>query len=202
MEVGQGSNKGKCFQKSWYLQNYCFSGHCIETPQLQHSAEQGIHNSQVLLKSLAWLFLFLLSLPFGNGGIIVVCNRKKMHRVSLPWCLCFMVPKQKLISMSKHNTYFIIFYQSRSSPSWTFWNYWVGFFFSLLIQITLYSERFEEFQKTLTKSNEVFATFKQEMEKVSRSSCLNSVIDTFILDSDISHCKNSTWDGTISAHFE
>lgn len=55
------------------------------------------------------------------------------------------------------------------------------FFFSLLMQITLYSERFEEFQKTLTKSNEVFATFKQEMEKVSSSSYLNSVLETFLL---------------------
>ncbi|XP_027545559.1 beta-taxilin isoform X2 [Neopelma chrysocephalum] len=38
----------------------------------------------------------------------------------------------------------------------------------LQAQITLYSERFEEFQKTLTKSNEVFATFKQEMEKMTK----------------------------------
>lgn len=35
------------------------------------------------------------------------------------------------------------------------------------LQLTLYSGRFEEFQSTLTKSNEVFATFKQEMDKVS-----------------------------------
>lgn len=35
------------------------------------------------------------------------------------------------------------------------------------LQLTVYSGRFEEFQNTLTKSNEVFATFKQEMEKVS-----------------------------------
>lgn len=35
------------------------------------------------------------------------------------------------------------------------------------LQLTLYSGRFEEFQNTLTKSNEVFATFKQEMDKVS-----------------------------------
>ncbi|KAI4539215.1 hypothetical protein MG293_010607 [Ovis ammon polii] len=33
------------------------------------------------------------------------------------------------------------------------------------LQLTLYSGRFEEFQSTLTKSNEVFATFKQEMDK-------------------------------------
>ncbi|NXT01984.1 TXLNB protein, partial [Jacana jacana] len=38
----------------------------------------------------------------------------------------------------------------------------------LQAQITLYSERFEEFQKTLTKSNEVFATFKEEMEKMTK----------------------------------
>lgn len=35
------------------------------------------------------------------------------------------------------------------------------------LQLTLYSGRFEEFQSTLAKSNEVFATFKQEMDKVS-----------------------------------
>lgn len=110
-----------------------------------------------------------------------------------------MVSKQKLISVSRHSTYFIIFYQSRSSPSPRFWNY-CGLF-SLLLQITLYSERFEEFQKTLTKSNEVFATFKQEMEKVSSSSYLNSVLETSLLDFYISHCNNFIWDGTISAHF-
>uniref|UniRef100_A0A8C3S5S3 Beta-taxilin n=1 Tax=Chelydra serpentina TaxID=8475 RepID=A0A8C3S5S3_CHESE len=38
----------------------------------------------------------------------------------------------------------------------------------LQAQLTLYSERFEEFQKTLTKSNEVFASFKQEMEKMTK----------------------------------
>ena len=30
----------------------------------------------------------------------------------------------------------------------------------------MYAERFEEFQKTLNKSNEVFSTFKKEMDKV------------------------------------
>ncbi|XP_048345539.1 beta-taxilin [Sphaerodactylus townsendi] len=38
----------------------------------------------------------------------------------------------------------------------------------LQAQLTLYSERFEEFQKTLTKSNEVFASFKQEMDKMTK----------------------------------
>ena len=33
-------------------------------------------------------------------------------------------------------------------------------------QLSLYAEKFEEFQKTLTKSNEVFSTFKREMDKV------------------------------------
>lgn len=36
----------------------------------------------------------------------------------------------------------------------------------LLFQLSLYTEKFEEFQTTLSKSNEVFTTFKQEMEKV------------------------------------
>ncbi|RMC12858.1 hypothetical protein DUI87_10383 [Hirundo rustica rustica] len=40
--------------------------------------------------------------------------------------------------------------------------------YELREEITLYSERFEEFQKTLAKSNEVFATFKQEMEKMTK----------------------------------
>ena len=33
-------------------------------------------------------------------------------------------------------------------------------------QLSMYAERFEEFQKTLNKSNEVFSTFKKEMDKV------------------------------------
>eukprot|EP00116_Pleurobrachia_bachei_P006797 sb/3467059/ len=36
-------------------------------------------------------------------------------------------------------------------------------------QLTLYTEKFEEFQKTLTRSNEVFATFKTEMGKMSKT---------------------------------
>lgn len=36
----------------------------------------------------------------------------------------------------------------------------------LFFQLSLYTEKFEEFQTTLSKSNEVFTTFKQEMEKV------------------------------------
>ncbi|XP_006986143.1 beta-taxilin [Peromyscus maniculatus bairdii] len=38
----------------------------------------------------------------------------------------------------------------------------------LQTQLTLYSGRFEEFQSTLSKSNEVFATFKQEMDKTTK----------------------------------
>ncbi|XP_075059217.1 beta-taxilin [Mixophyes fleayi] len=38
----------------------------------------------------------------------------------------------------------------------------------LKTQITLYSERFDEFQNSLTKSNEVFTTFKKEMEKMTK----------------------------------
>lgn len=37
-------------------------------------------------------------------------------------------------------------------------------------QLSLYSEKFEEFQKTLTRSNEVFGTFKKEMDKVKTAS--------------------------------
>jgi hypothetical protein len=33
-------------------------------------------------------------------------------------------------------------------------------------QLAYYAEKFEQFQETLTKSNEIFTTFKQEMEKV------------------------------------
>lgn len=35
-------------------------------------------------------------------------------------------------------------------------------------QITLYSEKFEQFQGTLAKSNEAFGTFKQDMEKMTK----------------------------------
>lgn len=38
----------------------------------------------------------------------------------------------------------------------------------VVFQLSLYTEKFEEFQTTLSKSNEVFTTFKQEMEKVRR----------------------------------
>ncbi|XP_069032450.1 alpha-taxilin [Embiotoca jacksoni] len=35
-------------------------------------------------------------------------------------------------------------------------------------QLSLYTEKFEEFQTTLSKSNDVFTTFKQEMEKMTK----------------------------------
>ncbi|XP_053719970.1 alpha-taxilin [Synchiropus splendidus] len=35
-------------------------------------------------------------------------------------------------------------------------------------QLSLYTEKFEEFKTTLSKSNEVFTTFKQEMEKMTK----------------------------------
>lgn len=38
----------------------------------------------------------------------------------------------------------------------------------LRYQLNLYAEKFEQFQETLTKSNEVFNTFKQEMERVKK----------------------------------
>ena len=50
-----------------------------------------------------------------------------------------------------------------TSPSYVSVGYWKCF---LLFQLTMYAERFEEFQKTLNKSNEVFSTFKKEMDKV------------------------------------
>ena len=39
-------------------------------------------------------------------------------------------------------------------------------------QIALYTEKYEEFQDTLSKSNEVFQSFKSETEKVSRHAVL------------------------------
>lgn len=36
-------------------------------------------------------------------------------------------------------------------------------------QLSLYAEKFEQFQDTLTKSNDVFATFKQEMERMTKT---------------------------------
>lgn len=38
----------------------------------------------------------------------------------------------------------------------------------LRAQVALYTEKYEEFQSTLTKSNEMFASFKQEMEKMTK----------------------------------
>ena len=34
------------------------------------------------------------------------------------------------------------------------------------LQLSLYMDKFEEFQTTMAKSNELFTTFRQEMEKV------------------------------------
>ena len=34
------------------------------------------------------------------------------------------------------------------------------------IQVSLYSEKFDEFQSSLNKSNEMFNTFRKEMDKV------------------------------------
>eukprot|EP00742_Colponemidia_sp_Colp-10_P006851 GILJ01007343.1.p1 GENE.GILJ01007343.1~~GILJ01007343.1.p1 ORF type:complete len:394 (+),score=98.93 GILJ01007343.1:36-1217(+) len=39
----------------------------------------------------------------------------------------------------------------------------------LRTQLALYADKFEQFQDTLTKSNEVFTTFKKEMEKMSKT---------------------------------
>ena len=43
-------------------------------------------------------------------------------------------------------------------------------------QLSLYMDKFEEFQSTLAKSNEVFTTFRQEMEKVRTRSCSLSLL--------------------------
>ena len=40
----------------------------------------------------------------------------------------------------------------------------------LRAQVALYAEKYEEFQQTLAKSNEVFQSFKTEMDKVSHDS--------------------------------
>lgn len=39
----------------------------------------------------------------------------------------------------------------------------------LRAQLSLYAEKFEQFQDTLTKSNDVFTTFKQEMERMTKT---------------------------------
>jgi len=38
----------------------------------------------------------------------------------------------------------------------------------LKTQLNIYTEKYAEFEGTLNKSNEVFATFKSEMEKVTK----------------------------------
>ena len=40
----------------------------------------------------------------------------------------------------------------------------------------MYAERFDEFQKTLNKSNEVFSTFKKEMDKVTVKTLIKKTI--------------------------
>jgi hypothetical protein len=41
----------------------------------------------------------------------------------------------------------------------------------LRAQLRLYAEKFEQFQDTLTKSNDVFGSFKREMNKVGVFGC-------------------------------
>eukprot|EP00276_Gloeochaete_wittrockiana_P023406 CAMPEP_0184366002 /NCGR_PEP_ID=MMETSP1089-20130417/151510_1 /TAXON_ID=38269 ORGANISM="Gloeochaete wittrockiana, Strain SAG46.84" /NCGR_SAMPLE_ID=MMETSP1089 /ASSEMBLY_ACC=CAM_ASM_000445 /LENGTH=47 /DNA_ID= /DNA_START= /DNA_END= /DNA_ORIENTATION= len=36
-------------------------------------------------------------------------------------------------------------------------------------QLAIYTEKFEQFQETLSKSNEVFSSFKLEMEKMTKT---------------------------------
>jgi len=43
---------------------------------------------------------------------------------------------------------------------------------NLRSQISLYTDKYDEFQNALTRSNEVFGGFKGEMEKVSRTFCV------------------------------
>lgn len=43
---------------------------------------------------------------------------------------------------------------------------WRSYLLSPPPQLTLYGQKFEEFQETLAKSNQIYARFKQEMEKV------------------------------------
>lgn len=40
-------------------------------------------------------------------------------------------------------------------------------FFSVRSQLALYAQKFDEFQATLAKSNEIYVRFKQEMDNVS-----------------------------------
>ena len=39
----------------------------------------------------------------------------------------------------------------------------------LRAQLALYTKKFEEFQSTLTQSNDVFVTFKQDMDKMNQT---------------------------------
>lgn len=41
-------------------------------------------------------------------------------------------------------------------------------------QLSLYSDKFEEFQETLTKSNQAFGSFKKEMDRVSETQSMHS----------------------------
>lgn len=184
------SYQGKCFQKSLLLSTQFLDAIAATFRRIKHPQFPGLFKITGLGLPIFPPFTFL------QQRIIVACNLKKMQRVSVPLYLCFVVSKQKLICLPKHKTLL-------SSTKFTILEmlkFYCGFF-SLLMQITLYSERFEEFQKTLTKSNEVFATFKQEMEKVSSSSYLKSMLHTFLLNFGSSRCKNFIWNEAISAHF-
>ena len=46
----------------------------------------------------------------------------------------------------------------------------------LKAQLSMYTEKYEEFQTTLKKSNQVFESFKTEMDKVNKRKLFNGVI--------------------------
>jgi len=47
-------------------------------------------------------------------------------------------------------------------------------------QISLYNEKYEEFQNALARSNKVFAGFKGDMELVSKNKLYISICDSFV----------------------
>lgn len=62
-----------------------------------------------------------------------------------------------------------------------------------LPQLALYTEKFEEFQNTLSKSSEVFTTFKQEMEKVGTTAAAGQAA-CFHLPDAAGSCSSLLWD--------
>lgn len=67
------------------------------------------------------------------------------------------------------------------------------YFLFMYFQLSMYKERYEEFQSTIKKSEEIYSKFKVEMEKVSRKDSHNVLIVIVILKLMVMKVKPFHW---------